>query len=110
MTPDTKTSSDPVLLAYEAYGQPGLKYLAKSNPDFRRAAREMDRDAIWLAFGASTQSETAAKAARAMDVSERTIINWMQCQNDMPSWALRIVKAYLAALERAAQRIEGRDE
>ena len=110
MTPDTKTSSDPVSFACQAYGQPGLKYLAKSNPSFRKAARKRDSEAIWLAFGASTQSETAAKAARAMDVSERTIINWMQCQNDMPSWALRIVKAYLAALERTARRIEGRDE
>lgn len=48
------------------------------------------------AFWDATQSGIARKAARRLGVSERMVVYWLKCENDMPSWA---VKACLAALD-----------
>lgn len=84
-----------------------MKYLAKSNMDFRAHSRREDAELIRRAFRAPTQSEISKKAARKLGISERQIINYMQMQNDMPSWAVKAVQAYLSKVERIAERIEG---
>lgn len=84
-----------------------LNNLAKSNLDFRTASRREDARKLRAAFEGATQSEMAQKASRALGISPRQIINWMQCENDMPSWAVKAVEHYLARLERTARIIEG---
>ncbi|MEO1538508.1 MAG: hypothetical protein AAFR73_12345 [Pseudomonadota bacterium] len=85
-----------------------MKYLAKSDLDFRMASRREDSRKLRAAFDGRTQQETANKASRAIGVSPRQIIYWMQCENDMPSWAVKAVQHYIDRIERAADRIEGR--
>lgn len=84
-----------------------VKYLTKSNVDFRDASRREDAQLIFAAFDGRTQSEIAQKGSRALGVSERQIINWMQLENDMPSWAVKAVKWYIRTVEGTASRIEG---
>ncbi|MEL6646644.1 MAG: hypothetical protein AAFQ05_02875 [Pseudomonadota bacterium] len=83
--------------------------LAKSNTDFRQHSRREDAALLRRAFGGRTQSEMANKGARALGVSPRQIIYWMQCENDMPSWAVKAVSFYLRGVDGVAKRIEGRD-
>lgn len=89
------------------HGVEPVKYLAKSNVDFRAASRREDSNKLRAAFDGPTQSAIAEKASRAMGVSPRQIINWMQCENDMPSWAVKAVEHYLRRVERVARKIEG---
>lgn len=85
-----------------------MKYLAKSNSDFRDASRREDANKLRAAFDGPTQSAIANKASRALGASPRQIIYWMQCENDMPSWAVKAVEFYLHGVNRIADRIEGR--
>ncbi|MGH1414856.1 MAG: hypothetical protein ACRBB0_15315 [Pelagimonas sp.] len=87
-----------------------MQYLAKTNTDFRDASRKEDSRLVRRAFDGPTQDAIAKKGSRALGVSPRQIINWMKCEHDMPSWAVKAVQGYLDRLEAAAKRIEGRDE
>ncbi len=87
-----------------------MQYLAKTNADFREASRKEDSRLVRMAFDGPTQDAIAKKGSRALGVSPRQIINWMKCEHDMPSWAVKAVQNYLIRLEAAAKRIEGRDE
>lgn len=87
-----------------------LNNLAKTNIDFRDHSRREDARLLRLAFDGRTQDEMARKGSRALGVSPRQIINWMKCEHDMPSWAVKAVSFYLGAVERTAQKIEGRNE
>ncbi len=80
---------------------------AKKNVDFREASRREDARLIERAFPGHTQQEVADEASRRLGMSPRQIINWMQLQHDMPSWAVKAVKAYIGRVERVARRIEG---
>lgn len=80
---------------------------AKSNNDFRKASRREDARKLRAAFDGPTQSAMANKGSRALGVSPRQIIYWMQCEHDMPSWAVKAVDHYLRRVERLARRIEG---
>ncbi len=82
--------------------------LAKSNVDFREKSRRDDANLIRMAFDGPTQDAIAQKGSRALGVSPRQIINWMQCQHDMPSWAVKAVRHYVRGVERLADRIEGK--
>ncbi len=84
-----------------------MQNLAKSNVDFRLKSRREDAEKLRRAFDGRTQDEIAKKGSRALGVSPRTIINWMQLESDMPSWAVKAVGLYLAGVERFARRIEG---
>ena len=85
-----------------------MKYLAKSDSDFRMKSRRDDARKIQMAFDGPTQDAVAKKASRTIGVSPRQIIYWMKCENDMPSWAVKAVEAYIRHVERVAERIEGR--
>ena len=80
---------------------------AKLDLDFREASRRQDAKKLRAAFDGRTQAEISVKGSRALGVSPRQIINWMQCENDMPSWAVKAVDHYLQRLEHFARRIEG---
>lgn len=84
-----------------------VKHLAKSNVDFREHSRREDARLIQTAFDGPTQSAIAERGSRALGVSPRQIINWMKCEHDMPSWAVKAVKHYIRAIETAANKIEG---
>jgi len=85
-----------------------VKILAqKTNVDFRMASRRADANKLRAAFNGPTQTAISTKASRALGVSPRQIIYWMQCENDMPSWAVKAVDMYLSAVEKAADRIAG---
>lgn len=81
----------------------------KRNVDFRDASRREDAAKLRAAFDGRTQSEMANKGARALGVSPRQIINWMQMEHDMPSWAVKAVSLYLDRIEAAARKIEGHE-
>ena len=85
-----------------------MQFLAKSNGDFRKASRREDSILLRRAFDGRTQREMAMKGSRALGISERQFVNWLQMENDMPSWAVKAAKAYLARVDRVAERIEGR--
>lgn len=85
-----------------------LHNLAKSNADFRQQSRRDDSLLIRAAFDGPTQDAIANKGSRALGVSPRQIINWMQCQHDMPSWAVKAVRHYVRSVERVANHIEGK--
>jgi hypothetical protein len=85
-----------------------MKYLAKSNGDFRDASRREDSRKLQIAFDGPSQSAIAEKASRALGVSPRQIVYWLKCDNDMPSWAVKAVEFYLRKVDRLADRIEGR--
>lgn len=85
-----------------------MKHLAKSNAAFREQSRRDDARNLRRAFDGPTQTAIAQKGSKALGVSPRQIIYWMQCQNDMPSWAIKAVDHYLQRVERLAQHIEGR--
>ena len=88
--------------------------LAKSNTSFRDASRREDAALLEAAFGARSMSQAhsmsaiAKKAAPVLEVSKRQIEYWLKCDNDMPSWVPKAVKGYMAKVEAAARRIEGR--
>ena len=105
-TPSFRNSS-PVSSSQGNNRGEAMKYLAKSNHDFREASRKADAMLIRRAFDGPTQDAMAQRGSRALGVSPRQIINWMQCQHDMPSWAVKAVKHYLSSVERSASRIEG---
>ncbi len=84
-----------------------MQHLAKSNIDFREASRRADAILLRRAFDGPTQDAIAQRGSRALGVSPRQIVNWMQCQHDMPSWAVKAVQHYLGRVERIASRIEG---
>ena len=90
------------------HGSKALQFLAKSNGDFREASRREDSNLLRRAFDGRTQAEMAQKGSRALGVSERQFIYWLQMQNDMPSWAVKAARAYLKRVDRVAIRIEGR--
>ncbi|MEJ6397020.1 hypothetical protein [Yoonia sp. 208BN28-4] len=85
-----------------------MKNLAKSDMAFRQASRREDAAKLRRAFDAPTQAAMAEAGRRALGCSPRQIIYWMQMEHDMPSWAVKAVDHYLARIEAAAQRIEGR--
>ncbi|MBK4216118.1 hypothetical protein JJJ17_09290 [Paracoccus caeni] len=69
---------------------------------------------IWRTFRAPSQAEVARRTADYLrdevpdrTVTERTVINWLQCRHDMPHWAARRIQSYAEAVERLARRIEG---
>ena len=105
--PNSLSSADPVALSQDQHGGKAMKFLAKSNVDFRQASRKEDSRKLQMAFSGHTQDAIAQKAARALDVSPRQIIYWMKCENDMPSWAVKAVEHYLRRVETIAIRIEG---
>ena len=80
---------------------------AKTNGDFRDASRRQDRDNLWRAFGGSTQKETAECISRALGISPRQAVYWLQMEHDMPSWAVKAVQFYLGKVSNLARRIEG---
>lgn len=86
-----------------------MQFLAKSNTDFRQKSRREDSELLYRAFPARTQKEISEKASRAIGVSPRQIIYWMQCENDMPSWAVKAVKHYVRVIESTALKIERRE-
>ena len=94
----------------EEHRSKSLKYLAKSNADFREMSRREDANLVRTAFNGPTQDSIAQKGSRAIGVSPRQIINWMKMEHDMPSWAVKAVKNYLRAIDATAQRIEGKNE
>ena len=85
-----------------------MKYLAKSNVDFREASRREDSRKLQIAFEGPSQAAVSERASRALGVSPRQIVYWLKCENDMPSWAVKAVEHYLSRVERLAERIEGR--
>lgn len=112
MTKSFAASSFKLTQSHSSQSEPrdkAMKYLAKSNVDFREQSRKEDARLISLAFDAPNQSKIAEKGARALGVSPRQIIYWMQCENDMPSWAVKAVKAYIRRVENLADQIEGRE-
>lgn len=80
----------------------------KTDVDFRDHSRREDSRKLRLAFDGPTQAAMAEKGSRALGVSPRQIIYWMQCEHDMPSWAVKAVEHYLRRVESVASRIEGR--
>lgn len=103
------SGSVPVSGSRQKYGIKPMKFLAKSNGDFRLASRREDANLLRQAFDGRTQREMAMKGSRALGVSERQFIYWLQMENDMPSWAVKAARAYLARVDRVAERIEGRE-
>ena len=79
----------------------------KSDGDFRSASRREDANLLRQAFDGRTQQEMALKGSRCIGVSPRQIINWMQMEHDMPSWAVKAVRHYLKVVDEAATRIRG---
>lgn len=71
--------------------------------------REENANLIRRVFRSPSQAEVARKAADFLggEVTDRTVINWLQCRHDMPAWAFKRVSAYLEIVERIARRIEG---
>ncbi|WP_068115262.1 helix-turn-helix domain-containing protein [Tropicimonas marinistellae] len=59
-----------------------MKNLSNSFEDERRSPRQRFADLLWCAFPARSEAEVAAKAARALGCSERTVRNWLRCEND----------------------------
>lgn len=86
-----------------------MQFPAKKNPDFRQASRREDANKLRAAFFARTQSEISQKGSRALGVSPRQIVYWLQEEHDMPSWAVKATEMYLNKVEAAARRIEGRE-
>ena len=84
-----------------------LRNPAKSNGCFRDASRKEDRDNLWRAFGGATQKETAERISRALGISPRQAVYWLQMEHDMPSWAIKAVQFYLRKVDALARRIEG---
>lgn len=84
-----------------------MKNPAKTNVDFREASRREDARLIERAFNGPSQQAIAEKASRALSVSPRQVIYWLQCQHDMPSWAVKAAMHYVNGVERLARRIEG---
>ena len=96
-----------VSASHQKHGANQVQNLAKTNADFRMNSRRDDARLIQAAFNGRTQKEMSEKASRAIGVSPRQIIYWMQCDNDMPSWAVKAVQFYLSRVESVARRIEG---
>lgn len=102
------SNCSPVSSSQSKHGGKALQFLAKSNADFRQASRREDSNLLRRAFDGRTQREMALKGSRALGVSERQFIYWLQEENDMPSWAVKAARAYLARIDRVAELIEGR--
>ena len=106
--PSSFAASSPVSVSHRKRNGDRMQFLAKSNGDFREASRREDSNLLRRAFDGRTQAEMAQRGSRALGVSERQFIYWLQMQNDMPSWAVKAARAYLARVDRVASRIEGR--
>jgi len=86
-----------------------MKFLAKSDEAFRLASRKEDAALLRRAFQGPTQAAMADRGHEIIGASPRQIIYWMQCKNDMPSWAVKAVKIYLDRVESVASKIEGQE-
>lgn len=95
--------------SHRTHRSKAVQHLSKSNEDFRQASRKQDAHNLMRAFDGPTQAAIAERGSRALGVSPRQIIYWMQCQNDMPSWAVKAVDHYLGRVERIARKIEGQE-
>lgn len=84
-----------------------MKYPAKSNVDFREASRREDASKLERAFPGHCQKVVAEKASRALGVSPRQVVYWLQLEHDMPSWVPKAVEYYIGKVDRLARRIEG---
>jgi hypothetical protein len=80
----------------------------KRNVDFRHVSRRDDAALLWSAFPGHSQQSVADKASRALGVTDRQIINWLQLNNDMPSWAVKAARLYLRGVNSLAEKIEGK--
>lgn len=85
-----------------------LQNLAKSDLEFREASRREDARLIEEAFKDHSRSAIAKRAAARLKVSKRQIEYWLECENDMPSWVPKAVKAIMAGADAAGRHIEGR--
>ncbi|OWJ78403.1 MULTISPECIES: hypothetical protein [Haematobacter] len=81
----------------------------EQKPVGRDEDRQENANLIRRVFRSPSQAEVARKAADFLggEVTDRTVINWLQCRHDMPAWAFKRVSAYLEIVERIARRIEG---
>lgn len=72
--------------------------------DRRENAALMERK-----FRAPSQADRARMVAEFLngEVTDRTVINWLQEKHDMPAWAFKRIAGYVSAVERLARRIEG---
>lgn len=86
-----------------------MKSPSERKPVNRDEDRVENANLLKRVFRAPSQAEVARKTAEFLggEVTDRTVINWLQCQHDMPAWAFKRVSAYLEIVERIARRIEG---
>lgn len=86
-----------------------MKSPSEQKPAGRDEDRQENANLIRRVFRSPSQAEVARKAADFLggEVTDRTVINWLQCRHDMPAWAFKRVSAYLEIVERIARRIEG---
>lgn len=89
--------------------QPGafeMKNPARNN-EHARASRRWFSNMLWRAFPSASERELSHKAARALDVSPRQVVNWLREEHDA---SLRYVTAVLAiaGAEVVFKHIEGK--
>lgn len=70
-----------------------MKSSAYSSFDRETAYRMWFRDLLWRAFPASSDAARAERAAHVLNVSERQVRNWLNCEHDPK---LRYVMAVIA--------------
>ncbi|MBZ4690927.1 hypothetical protein C5F48_20300 [Cereibacter changlensis JA139] len=83
-----------------------MKNPARNN-EHARASRRWFSNMLWRAFPSTSERELSHKAARALDVSPRQVVNWLREEHDA---SLRYVTAVLAiaGAEVVFKHIEGK--
>lgn len=70
-----------------------MKNPAYSADDHATTSRRWFAAMLWRAFPSPSERDLSLKAARALDVSPRQVINWLRCDHDA---SLRYVTAVMA--------------
>lgn len=60
----------------------GWKNLSKRQD--RISARKWFAELLWVAFPGETEHQVCLAAAPVLEVSEKSVQNWLRCQNDAP--------------------------
>lgn len=105
MTQVRPPTLSPISVARYEHVASGLKNLAKSR-DQQRAAREWAANLLWVSFPSNNEAELARRAAPVLDVSERTVINYLRCASDCP-WRVVSLLLIVAGAEVVFRTIEG---
>lgn len=86
-----------------------MKNLTRNGIDVEEKAAKWFSDLLWNAFPADSEAQVAMKAAKALEVSEKQVRNWLRHSNS-PAWKF-VFKALIAeGVEIVAQKIEGNDD